>query len=124
VSTLDLLPTFLAAAQVPLPTDRALDGVDLLPLLSGQVSRLAGPGLEGGRELLHYYSSEAVSLRSGRFKYLLGGFWDTSVNLFDIVADPGETKNLLAERPELARQMKERLVYLADLVSAQEPLPR
>jgi len=94
------------------------------PLLSGEVARLPGPGLEGGRELLHYYSSDAVALRSGRYKYLLGGFWDTSVNLFDIAADPGETTNLAGERAELARQMKERLVHLASLVSSLEPLPR
>jgi len=124
VSTLDLLPTFLAAARAPLPAGRVLDGVDLLPLLSGQVSRLGGAGIEGGRELLHYYSSDAVSLRSGRYKYLLGGFWDSKVNLFDIAADPGETTNLARERADLARQMKERLSYLADLVAALEPLPR
>jgi hypothetical protein len=33
VSSLDFLPTILALAGVPLPSDRSFDGVDLAPLL-------------------------------------------------------------------------------------------
>ena len=32
----DIHPTLLALAGVPLPTDRAIDGVDLSPLLRGE----------------------------------------------------------------------------------------
>jgi arylsulfatase A-like enzyme len=123
-STLDLLPTFVARAGGTLPGGRAFDGMDLMPLLSGAVQHLSGPGIDGGRELLHYYSADAVSLRSGRYKYLAPGFWDGKLNLFDLQADPGETRNLFDERPELARQMKDRLATLADLVATQAPIPR
>jgi arylsulfatase A-like enzyme len=37
VSTLDWLPTALSLAGVPLPSDRHYDGVDLSPLLFGEV---------------------------------------------------------------------------------------
>ena len=37
-SSLDYLPTILALAGVPLPTDRSYDGVDLAPLLFGNAS--------------------------------------------------------------------------------------
>ena len=123
-STLDLLPTFFAAAALPLPTERPLDGTDLMPLLTGAVSQLRGPGESGGRELLHFYSSEAVALRSGRFKYLAPGFWDTAPGLYDLAADPGETRNLIPEQPEQARRLKDRLALLADIVSKEQPLPR
>ena len=123
-STLDLLPTFFAAAALPLPTDRPLDGTDLMPLLTGGVSRLPGPGEGGSRELLHFYSSDAVALRSGRLKYLAPGFWDTSPGLYDLSSDPGETRNLIPEQPEEARRLKDRLELLADILSKDEPLPR
>ena len=123
-STLDLLPTFFAAANLPLPTERPLDGMDLLPLLTGATSQLRGPGEGGGRELLHFYSSEPVALRSGRFKYLAPGFWDTAPGLYDLSVDPGEARNLIPEQPEQARRLKERLALLADIVSKEQPVPR
>ena len=123
-STLDLLPTFLAAAALSEPTDRPLDGRDLMPLLTGAVSHLSGAGEGGGRELLHFYSSEAVALRSGRFKYLAPGFWDTAPGLYDLLADPGETRNLIPEQPEQARRLKDRLALLADILSQDQALPR
>ena len=123
-STLDLLPTFFAAANLPLPTERPLDGMDLLPLLTGATSQLRGPGEGGGRELLHFYSSEPVALRSGRFKYLAPGFWDTAPGLYDLSVDPGEARNLIPEQPEQARRLKERLALLADIVSKGQPVPR
>jgi arylsulfatase A-like enzyme len=124
-STLDVLPTFAAAAGATLPTERGgIDGIDLLPLLSGVVSRLSGTGIGGGRELLHYYSATPSALRSGRYKYLEPGFWDGATNLFDLSVDPGETRNLYVERPDLSRQMDARLNELADLVASLAPLPR
>ena len=123
-STLDLLPTFFAAAALSEPTDRPLDGRDLMPLLTGAVSQLSGPGEGGGRELLHFYSSEAVALRSGRFKYLAPGFWDTAPGLYDLSSDPGEARNLIPEQPEQARRLKDRLALLADIVSKEQPVPR
>ena len=123
-STLDLLPTFLAAAALSEPTDRPLDGRDLMPLLTGAVSHLSGAGEGGGRELLHFYSSEAVALRSGRFKYLAPGFWDTAPGIYDLLADPGETRNLIPEQPEQARRLKDRLALLADILSQDQALPR
>lgn len=124
VSTLDLVPTFLSAANAPLPEGRVYDGVDLMPLLSGTRSRLSGPGEGGGRELLHYFSSDAVALRSGRYKYLRPGFWDSATGLYDLEADPGEAHNLFVEQPELARRLENRLAFLADLIATESPLPR
>jgi arylsulfatase A-like enzyme len=124
-STLDLLPTFAAAASAPLPTERGgIDGIDLLPLLSGAVSRLSGPGIGGGRELLHYYAATPSALRSGRYKYLEPGFWDGATNLFDLSLDPGETKNLYGERFDLSGQMVARKTELADMVASLAPFPR
>ena len=40
VSSLDYLPTILALAGVPLPTDRSYDGVDLAPVLFGGAEKV------------------------------------------------------------------------------------
>ena len=86
--------------------------MDLMPLLTGgHESSRAASGKAGGGELLHFFSSEVVSLRSGRFKYLAPGFWDTAPGLYDLTVDPGEARNLIPGQPEQARRLKDRLAF-------------
>ena len=65
-----------------------------------------------------------MALRSGHFKYLAPGFWDTAPGLYDLSVDPGEARNLIPEQPEQARRLKDRLALLADIVSKEQPVPR
>jgi arylsulfatase A len=116
-STLDLLPTFLAMAGGSLPPDRLYSGVDLTALLSGAETRLPGPGVDGGRETIHYFSSTPSAIRTGRWKYLAAGFWSTTPGLFDLDADPAENVDLRGSRPDLEIRLRERLQELADQVS-------
>jgi arylsulfatase A-like enzyme len=56
-------------------------------------------------------------LREGRWKYIDGkgtglgkrGRVDHPAQLYDLTADPEESKNLYADRPEVARRLKRRL---------------
>ena len=116
-STLDLLPTFVALAGGALPTDRLYPSLDLTGLLTGAQSRLPGPGVDGGRELIHYFSTTPSAIRTGRWKYLTPGFWSTSPGLFDLDADPAENVDLRASRPDLEVRLKQRLQELADQVA-------
>jgi arylsulfatase A len=116
-STLDLLPTFVAMAGGALPTDRLYSGLDLTGLLTGAQSRLPGPGVDGGRELIHYFSTTPSAIRTGRWKYLAPGFWSTSPGLFDLDADPAENVDLRASRPDLEASLRQRLQQLADQVA-------
>lgn len=60
-TTMDLFPTALALAGAPLPADRALDGVDLRPLLFG-----TGPS---PRDTVYFYrGSSLFAVRHGAFK--------------------------------------------------------
>jgi arylsulfatase A-like enzyme len=53
-------------------------------------------------------------LRSGRYKYLRPGFWNTHPTLFDLSLDPGELTDLAPTRPDLAKEMEQRLQAILD----------
>lgn len=98
VSSLDILPTALAAAGIPFPTDRPLDGIDLLPVLQGK-------GNVPSRDLF-WSSGEKTgrwAVRSGDWK-LVGDEGKTF--LFDLAEDPSEKKDLAASMPQKAEEMK------------------
>ena len=63
---IDLLPTLLAAAGLAPPSDRVIDGVDILPLLRGDPH--AASTAERPLFFFHEYDVEAVRL--GRWKYI------------------------------------------------------
>ncbi len=97
VSHLDLFPTAAAAMGVPLPDDRPIDGVDLLPFVRGE--RAGAP-------------HETLFWRQGYYKTVLHGRWKLITSerpderwLFDLSADPTEQSDLAAERPEVVREL-------------------
>jgi arylsulfatase A len=112
VTTLDLFPTLVALAGATLP-NRHYDGQDVSRLVTGEVSRIGGAGIDGGRELVFWQEAgRPGAMRSGRYKYLRPGLWNTHPTLFDLEADPGEKNDLAIARPDLARQLEDRLKEL------------
>jgi arylsulfatase A-like enzyme len=89
----DLFSTFAAAAGAAVPTDRKLDGVDLVPYVAGAV--------EGSPH-------ETLFWRQGHHQAVLHGDWkliraDRPQNgrwLFHLAEDPTERENLAADHPE------------------------
>lgn len=84
VSTLDVLPTLLRAAGVPLPADHRIDGQDLL-------GQLQAPGNARG-DALHWRSQPMRALRQAQWKYIRD--LDGIEFLYDLDADPRELRNL------------------------------
>ncbi|MFY9610457.1 MAG: sulfatase [Blastocatellia bacterium] len=99
ISSLDLFPTAVALAGGELPKDRVLDGVDLMPYLTGKNKSAPHP-------VLCWRNGSNAAVRKGNWKLFKGGdhFW-----LFDLSKDTGEHKNLAAERPEIVEQLKKEL---------------
>jgi arylsulfatase A-like enzyme len=104
VVVMDLFPTLLLAAGVSLPGTK-LDGVDLSPVLKDPTAKL-------GRDALffhfpHYYptTTPVSAVREGDWK-LLEYFEDDHVELYHLSEDVGERRDLAAERPEKANQLR------------------
>jgi arylsulfatase A-like enzyme len=127
VQLFDLHPTFQELAGARQPHDRALDGVSLAPLLDGatrlQRERLFWhfPGyLEADPASGAWRTTPVGAVREGRFK-LLEFFEDDRVELYDLVDDIGERRDLAAAMPERAAELRARLArWRADLVA---PMP-
>lgn len=84
VIQLDILPTALAAAGLPLPTNVKLDGVNLLPYLSGE--RKDPP-----HEALFWRYGAKRAVRMGDWKLADQG---DGAKLYNLAADIGEKTNL------------------------------
>ena len=113
VANLDVAPTILSAAGLEPPAEMA--GASLLPLASGE--RVAWRA-----ELLYEYYWErnfpqtptVFALRADRYKFIrYHGLWDVD-ELFDLLADPLEMRNLAyaPDQGQRVRQMSDRLFAL------------
>jgi arylsulfatase A-like enzyme len=94
----DLFATAAAAAGAPLPADRPMDGVDLVPFARGEVA--GAP-------------HDALFWKSGHYQVALADGWKLQRTerpdatwLFDMNADPTEQRNLASELPDRVARMK------------------
>ena len=99
ISSLDLFPTALALAGGKLPADRAYDGVDLLPFLTGK--NKAAP-----HEVLCWRNGENAAVRKGNWKLFKAGdkYW-----LYDLSKDVGEQQNVADKHTAIVTQLKQEL---------------
>ena len=81
VIALDILPTAAAVAGADLPKDRKIDGVNLLPYLTGRNKRTP-------HEILFWRRGQSHTLRKGNFKLVRAG---NRTELFDLFSDIGES---------------------------------
>lgn len=97
----DLLVTFAELAGVPVPGPH--DGLSLVPTLRGQTEQQAKhPYLYW--EFYERTFRQAVVLE-GRWKGIRSLMDDSTFELYDLVNDLGETKNLASERPDLTTRI-------------------
>jgi arylsulfatase A-like enzyme len=97
VIALDVFATAAAGARPP--TDRKLDGVDLLPHLLGRKK-----GLPHDRLFWRTEGGQAYAVRQADYKLVQEK--DTrNPLLFDLARDPGETRDRAAEKPQIVRQL-------------------
>lgn len=89
---IDLLPTLTAMTGVKRLGEKPIDGHDLSPLLRGQ-------SVAWRERMIFSHQNGNVSARSQQYRL------DNRGALFDMLADPGQTKNIASDKPDIAAQM-------------------
>jgi arylsulfatase A-like enzyme len=97
VAHVDIFATAAGVAGAPVPEDRVIDGVNLLPFVTGQAK---------GRP------HQSLYWRSGRYEVVMDGDWKLQnskaqgrVWLHDLAHDPTEQHDLSAARPDKVRDL-------------------
>ncbi|MEA2710741.1 MAG: arylsulfatase [Phycisphaerales bacterium] len=102
----DLYATFATAAGARVPGDRLIDGVDLTPLITAPDA----PATKPLHDTFYYYENFGLAaVRKGDFKLVLPGRPPPDSEktlLFNVRDDPGETKDLAADHPELIADLE------------------
>ncbi len=96
--TIDMLPTFAAITGAQLPTDRIIDGENILPLMTGE--RAKSP-----HDSYYYYSgnSQIHAVRQGDWKFREV----EKPELYNLREDISEQNNLAEVHPEKVKQMRQ-----------------
>ncbi len=110
VIQLDIHPTALAAAGIEANPEWKLDGVNLLPFVTGK--KAGAP-----HDALYWRFGPQIALRSGDWKLVKGAGMDALANdrtvksstanaeLYNLKEDIGEKNNLAAKHPEKLREL-------------------
>ena len=113
----DFLPTFAEMAGESIPADAKIDGISMLPLLSGNDSA------QDKHKVLYWAFNERgakQALRSGKWKLIRYRNNDTGnhdVHLYDLEKDIAEDNNLAESNPEVVS----RLIKLMDSEHVESP---
>lgn len=115
---IDIVPTVLDACNVKAPDDVSLDGINLMPLLRGEIENWPGRTLffqvHRGLAPQRYHNA---AIRTPRYKLLFSPTTfgkerielpaDPPAELYDLHADPGERHNIAEEHAEVVSSLRE-----------------
>jgi arylsulfatase A-like enzyme len=90
---IDLLPTLAGLCGIPVVSGKPLDGRDLRPLLANP--RAAWPD-----RMIFSLQNKRISVRTDRYRL------DPEGRLFDMLDDPGQDRDVAAERPSDAARLR------------------
>ena len=116
VAHIDMMPTLANAAGVQIPEGVEIDGVDMLPLATGE-------GLES-------WNRETLFWQNDHYQVVRHNDWKLQVNdrptdglqkwLYNLVEDPTEQNNLAASRPDKVKELE--VLLAAHQASSRGPL--
>lgn len=96
---IDMLPTLTAMTGIPRVGDKPLDGADLSPLLTGNDA--AWP-----ERMIVSHHNGRISLRTPTRRL------DEKGALYDMIGDPGQTRDIAGEEPDVAAKLTKTAVAL------------
>ncbi|QEL16114.1 sulfatase family protein [Limnoglobus roseus] len=117
VAAMDFLPTLANVCGAKLPEGYTADGEDVTAAVLGETPTRAKPLFwEYGRNTTSFaypqdakHRSPNVAVRDGNWKLLVNAD-GTGGELYDVVTDAKETKNVIADQPAVAKRLTEAAV--------------
>jgi arylsulfatase A-like enzyme len=110
LTTLELMPTFAAAAGTEVPTGLALDGYNMLPALAGQSP--------SPRKEMFWENRGQKAARIGNLKWIES---ERASGLYDLTSDLGESNDLSAKMPQRAAEIAARWTAWRKEMDQSEP---
>jgi arylsulfatase A len=104
-TAMDFYPTLASLTGYDVPSLPKHDGVDLLPVWRGESGAKAPRG-----HFFYFMRNDLHAVRSGKWK-LRHAFGDdrksdpTKLELYDLIEDPGETRDLAAQHPDVVKRL-------------------
>jgi arylsulfatase A len=117
----DLFPTILGVCGVKAPTDRVIDGANVLEVLTGERDSAERPRpLYWRLNMAPPNERLKMALRDGDWKVLATNDF-SYLEMYNLKNDPAETTDLKDQEPERFRAMRDRLRDLNDEVEKEGP---
>ena len=110
LTSLELVPTILAATGAMAPEGVKLDGFDMLPVLRGE--------MKSPRKQMFWQRRGDKAARFENWKWLES---QKGSGLFDVSSDIGEKKDLSKENPEVLKMMRDKFAAWRAEMDATEP---
>ena len=102
VSSLDIMATIVAQTNVKINPERPLDGVDLIPFLTGKNN-----GAPHDYLFWRKWEQNAMAIRHGNYKLVANKKQDQETpELFDLSIDVSESKNLKSEKLKISKDLQ------------------
>jgi arylsulfatase A-like enzyme len=102
VISMDIFATIAPLADAPLAPERPLDGVNLLPYLTGERT-----GAPHEMLFLRMYDRGAYAVRAGPYKLIIPNT-RAQPELYHLRRDIGEKQNISADHPEIVADLQRR----------------
>jgi len=98
-TSMDFYPTLAALGNATLPNDRVIDGKNILPLMQSKNTK-------SPHEIFFYYMRNCLeAVRNTEWKLHVRKEDQEIKELYNLRADPGETKNLFKANPEVVKEL-------------------
>lgn len=110
LTSLELVPTLLAACGAAAPAGVVMDGFDMLPVLRGET--------KSSRKEMFWQRRADKAARFENWKWVESAKGN---GLYDLAADLAEKHDLTKEKPEIATMMRERFARWQGEMEASEP---
>jgi arylsulfatase A len=111
-TSMDLYATLIGLAGGKAPTGRILDGVDIMPILSGDTT------FRRDKDFYYFQGKQLEAVRSGDWKLRIAPFQghgnpsnrELQPELYNLKSDPFEQYNRAKEFPKLVSELKEKML--------------